>query len=187
MKADNPRNGSARPSKSASSAMARRCSSVRLLAGCRQPQQRRVSGFVQRHIGALGLAQGLGVCLHVEDVVAHLEGEAGYKRRRRRAAPAARCWCWHRTERPGEHWRGIRAPVLWRCMFSSSWRLGWVSTAARSMAWPPAMPREPLAWARVAIMSMPRRAWEAPSDSTWKAALCNASPASNAFASPKAR
>ena len=46
----------------------------------------------------------------------------------------------------------MSAPVLWMCMFSSSGRVRTLPTASRSIACPPAIPREPQAAAKSWIM-----------------------------------
>src|SRR6185369_4991111 len=79
----------------------------------------------------------------------------------------------------------MRAPVLRMCMNSSSGNVIVLPTASRSIAWPPAMPREPPAAAKSWIIFS---CTAASSDSlyslmSWKAKLCSASPARSAVAS----
>ena len=82
------------------------------------------------------------------------------RRRARRRPPGTRDrWTWRsgrraraprRPERspqraPSTAAARISAPVLWMCMNSSSGTVSLLPTASRSIAWPPAMPREPAA------------------------------------------
>ena len=83
----------------------------------------------------------------------------------------------------------ITAPVLRACMSSTCAMSSCLPLTARSIAWPPAMPKVPLAWASRSI-SRSRIAGEAGScgsrASSWNASGCSASPTSTAVASSKA-
>ena len=76
-------------------------------------------------------------------------------RRAWRSAPAAQSSrrAPRRSARPAPPRRGSARPVLWMCMNSSSGRRSVLPTLARSIAWPPAMPREPLATASIFSIS----------------------------------
>ena len=83
----------------------------------------------------------------------------------------------------------IKAPVLWLCIFSSSSIFNLVPTDARSIAWPPAIPLEPLARLSVAIifnLCVSLVIIFGSVASIWKARVCKASPANIAVASSNA-
>ncbi len=78
-----------------------------------------------------------------------------------------------------------RAGLLWICMNSSSGSVSDLPTLARSIACPPAMPREPEAIARSLTISNWREAssFRRCSASSWNASVCRLSPTSSAVAS----
>ena len=125
----------------------------RLRARLFQAEHRRICRLDAVGVRAGALAERVGSAFDVEDVVLDLEGQAdlgaelGERRalRQRLDSPAEIA--------PSSTLAWISAPVFWRCMRSSAASSSACLTASRSMAWPPAMPRVPMASARTRSIS----------------------------------
>ena len=78
----------------------------------------------------------------------------------------------------------IMAPVFIACIRESSAAPGFCPTISKSSAWPPHMPQTPAARAKVCTRRCAASGGTEGDDSTVKASVCSASPASIAIASP---
>ena len=152
----------------------------------------RIAGIGRLGVGSIlacGLADSRAVAFDIENVVADLESQTDAM------AVAIECVEQHRRRgsrrpaRQGARWRGSGRRSCARACVRVRSRVKRLPTAARSSAWPPAMPCEPQAAASVRNISTCVEVSSASAGSlasTSNASACSASPARIAVASPKA-
>ena len=140
MYSESRRKGSADGPKSDNASRASWCCSLASAFAWSQSKQSRIGRFVLGGIGALLFSQGLGIALDVENVITDLKGKTNRHRVLCQLIPTWRVLRPPRNGRPRGRWHGSRLPsCAGACCVARRWSTCG-RTAARSIAWPPAMP-----------------------------------------------